>query len=60
MEKSAGDVRRVAVLQEGVPSENPLSWSLSRNRRPVRTVEPCVFLTLKRAKFLCLRQRDPE
>lgn len=60
MEKSAGDARHLAVLQAGDAFGDSSLLESEPESETVRTVEPCVFLTLKRAKFLCLRQRDPE
>lgn len=59
MEKSAHDVRRVAVLQEGDAFGESSLLESEPESETVRAIEPCVFLTLNRAKFLYLRQRDP-
>jgi ATP-binding cassette subfamily B protein len=60
VEKTAGDVRRVAVLQEGDAFGESSLLESEPESETVRAIEPCVFLTLNRAKFLYLRQRDPE
>ena len=60
MEKSPADIRRVAVLQQGDAFGESSLLESEPEPETVRTIEPCVFLTLNRAKFLYLRQRVPE
>lgn len=63
MEKSAGDARHLAVLQAGDAfGESSLLESEFESEPESETfqaIEPCVFLTLKRAKFLCLGRIGP-
>jgi ATP-binding cassette subfamily B protein len=60
LEKSGGDTRRVAVLQEGDAFGEAALLESEPEPETVRTIEPCVFLTINRAKFLYLRHRNPE
>jgi len=57
-ENSASEVRRVAVLQEGDAFGEAALLESEPESETVRTIAPCVFLTMNRAKFLYLRQRD--
>jgi ATP-binding cassette, subfamily B, bacterial len=57
MEKSSGVVRQVAVLQEGDAFGEASLLESEPESETVRTLVPCVFLTINRAKFLYLKQR---
>ena len=60
IEKSPGDVRGATVLQEGDAFGEAALLESEPESETVRAIEPCVFLSINRAKFLYLRQRDPE